>query len=177
MAQMLSTQIQLDAKVSNLEKQLETIFTYIDKDEHEKQKLKQITENLDKRMNINETILKRKAEECKEDRDKLIKQLNTFEVQINETVQGIDENLFALQKFQRCLDSLFTRIKTIVISSEKEKEDSSDDVESLCSRIQVYINKIEEHEERIAVLEIKCKLFPELQRDVNSLKMKLGIWL
>ncbi|VDI07112.1 Hypothetical predicted protein [Mytilus galloprovincialis] len=169
MVQLLSTTVQLDTKVSNFEKELKHISIHIDKNAQEMKQLKQITETLVERMKIKEDSFKSENKECKENEDNSFERLKTSEEQTNERVKMTLEYLGELYKFQRCLDSLFTQIETIVVASKNETKDV---VASLCSKIQVYINKLKKHEERMAAIEIKCENLPELQRDVESFIMK-----
>ncbi|CAG2199891.1 unnamed protein product [Mytilus edulis] len=55
-AQRLSTQIQLESKVSNLQDELEQISIYIDNDVQEKKELKLLTANLEEMIKIKEAI-------------------------------------------------------------------------------------------------------------------------
>ncbi|CAC5368067.1 unnamed protein product [Mytilus coruscus] len=83
MAQLLSTQIQLETKVSNLQDDLEQISIYIDKDVKEKKKMKQLTTNLEEIIKLKGCNLERlfnKSEENKDMIDILYERLNSSEV-------------------------------------------------------------------------------------------------
>ncbi|CAC5379936.1 unnamed protein product [Mytilus coruscus] len=83
MAQLLSTQIQLETKVSNLQDDLEQISIYIDKDVKEKTKMKQPTTNLEEIIKLKGCNLERlfnKSEENKDMIDILYERLNSSEV-------------------------------------------------------------------------------------------------
>lgn len=87
MAQLLSTQIQLDTKVSYFEDELKQISIYIDKDVEERNDLKQVTENLYERILITEEHLERDVKGSEENINKLSERLSATEVQMHENLK------------------------------------------------------------------------------------------
>ncbi|XP_052080634.1 ribonuclease Y-like [Mytilus californianus] len=168
-AQLLSIQIQLDTKVSNLQDELEQISIHIEKDVQEKKELKMIADDLDERKTIKRENLELDVKECEENVDRVYARQNTMEEQMNERTEIIGEKLDKLYNLQQLLASQITRIETIVKESEKEKETLVNDVQSLCSQIQDNISKTKE---RIDALETKSEILQEVQKDVDILKIK-----
>lgn len=167
MAQLLSTQIQLDTKVCYFEDELKQISIYIDKDVQERKDIKQITENLYERIIITEEHLERDVKGSEENINKLSERLSATEVQMHETF----DNLHNLQQHP---DLQFTRMETIFQESEKEQKDCAKDVRSMCNQIKDSISK---NKERKEALEIASEIFQDVKRDFDSLRIKLGYFL
>lgn len=90
-AQILSTQIQLETKVSNLQDELEQILIYIDNDVQEKRELKQLTINLEETIKIKGGNLERLFGKSKENIGILYERLNSSDSEVDtlKTKSGI----------------------------------------------------------------------------------------
>lgn len=159
MAQMLSTQIQLNTKVSCLQDELE-----------------QMTENTEKTIKITESSLDKDIKESNENMHILYERLNTKEKQMVKRVENIVKELEEFQNWQHNLTAKFNSMETIVKESKKEKEEYEKDVKSFCSQIQ---DSVDKHIKRITALENQSIGFDEtlheVLKNVDSIRATAGI--
>lgn len=165
MALILSTQLQLDTKVSNLQDDLKKISVYVCKESQGNNEYKQEIENLEDRLKVENDHFERENTKCREDIVGLSEKLNTSEVVIFEKNKHIVPYIEELQNMQKLLNLKLDSLEIITKESKKANEDFSKEVQSLCSMTKESINMLHESEEREYAL----------QADVDSIKMKLGI--